>query len=174
MKQSEQDYTISIYTENNIGLLSRISGIFSRRHINIESINSSVCEIPDVSRWTIVVSLSEDRVRRIIGQIEKQVEVIKAFYHLEEETFYQESCLFKMKSDGLLDDEKLQAVVTKSQARIIAITKGFYVIEKSGSKSEVEALYGQLQPHGIMQFVRAGRIAVTKNEMNISTILKSA
>ena len=94
-------YTVSIYTENNIGLLNRISAIFQRRHINIESINSSISEIENVSKWTIVVKLTEDQMKKIIGQIEKQVEVIKAYYHTEEETIYQESCLFKIKSDLL-------------------------------------------------------------------------
>lgn len=96
-------YTVSIYTENNIGLLNRISAIFQRRHINIESINSSISEIENVSKWTIVVKLTEDQMKKIIGQIEKQVEVIKAYYHTEEETIYQESCLFKIKSDLLFE-----------------------------------------------------------------------
>ena len=94
-------YTVSVYTENNIGLLNRISAIFQRRHINIESINSSASEIEGVTRWTILVNMTEENIKKIIGQIEKQVEVIKAYYHTEEETIYQESCLFKIKSDLL-------------------------------------------------------------------------
>ena len=95
METEKKLFTVSIYTENNVGLLNRISAIFQRRHINIESINSSVSEIDHVSRWTIVVEISEAQMRKIIGQIEKQVEVIKAYYHTDEETIYQESCLFK-------------------------------------------------------------------------------
>jgi acetolactate synthase-1/3 small subunit len=102
MGTEKQLYTISIYTENNIGLLNRISAIFQRRHINIESINTSVSEIEGVSRFTILVSMTEDQIKKILGQIEKQVEVIKAYYHNEEDTIYQESCLFKIKSDLLI------------------------------------------------------------------------
>ena len=90
MSQNKQLYTVSIYTENNIGLLNRISAIFQRRHINIESINTSASEIEGVSRFTIIINISEDQVKKIIGQIEKQVEVIRAYYHTEEETIYQE------------------------------------------------------------------------------------
>ena len=82
-------YTISVYTENNIGLLNRISAIFQRRHINVESLNISPSEIEGVAKFTIAVKMTEESVKKIIGQIEKQVEVIKAYYHDEENTIYQ-------------------------------------------------------------------------------------
>lgn len=171
MEQQKHLYTVSIYTENNIGLLNRISGIFQRRHINIESINSSVSEIEKVSRWTIVVKLSEEQMKKIIGQIEKQVEVIKAYYHTEEETIYQESCLFKIKAEILFNESEIQNIILESNARIVTANKQFFVIEKSGKREEVDVLYRKLSAFGIMQFVRAGRIAVTKEEMKISEML---
>ena len=158
-------YTVSIYTENNIGLLNRISGIFQRRHINIESINSSISEIENVSKWTIVVKLSEERIKKIIGQIEKQVEVIKAYYHSEEDTIYQESCLFKIKSELLFDERQIQNIIKESNARIVTVNKEFFVLEKSGRTQEIELLHRELSVFGIMQFTRSGRIAVTKDEM---------
>lgn len=166
-------YTVTIYTENNIGLLNRISAIFQRRHINIESINSSVSEIENVSKWTIVVKLSEEQMKKVIGQIEKQVEVIKAFYHTEDETIYQESCMFKIKSDLLFDERQIQNIIKESNARIVTVNKEFFVIEKSGRKEEIDLLYRELSVFGIMQFTRSGRIAVTKDEMKISTMLKA-
>lgn len=165
-------YTVSIYTENNIGLLNRISGIFQRRHINIESINSSISEIENVSKWTIVVKLSEERIKKIIGQIEKQVEVIKAYYHSEEDTIYQESCLFKIKSELLFDERQIQNIIKESNARIVTVNKEFFVLEKSGRTQEIELLHRELSVFGIMQFTRSGRIAVTKDEMKISTMLE--
>lgn len=169
--EKKQLYTVSVYTENNIGLLNRISAIFQRRHINIESINSSVSEIEGVSRFTIVVGLTEEQMKKIIGQIEKQVEVIKAYYHTDDETIYQESCLFKIKSDLLFDERQIQNIIKESNARIVTVNKKFFVLEKSGRKSEVELLYRELSAFGIMQFVRSGRIAVTKEEMKISEML---
>lgn len=167
-------YTVSIYTENNIGLLNRISAIFQRRQINIESINISVSEIENVSKWTIVVNISEDQIKKIIGQIEKQVEVIKAFYHRDDETIYQESCLFKIKSNLLFDERQIQNIIKESNARIVTVNKQFFVIEKSGRKEEIELLYRELSPFGIMQFTRSGRIAVTKDEMKITQMLQQA
>jgi len=173
MDTEQKLFTVSIYTENNVGLLNRISAIFQRRKINIESINSSVSEIDHVSRWTIVVTISEEQMRKIIGQIEKQVEVIKAYYHTDEETIYQESCLFKIKSDLLFEERAIQNIIKESNARIVTVNREFFVLEKSGRKSEVELLYRELKPFGIMQFVRSGRIAVTKDEMKITQLLEA-
>lgn len=171
--ENKQTYTISIYTENTVGLLNRISAIFQRRHINIESVNVSKSEIKSVSRFTLLVRLTEAQVKKIIGQIEKQVEVIKAYYHKDEETVYQESCLFKLSTDLLVDNDEIQKVINNSKSRIINVTKDFFVLERSGSKEELEELYHALNKHGIKQFVRSGRIAITKTEMPVSEMLKS-
>ncbi|MBZ9650772.1 acetolactate synthase small subunit [Psychroflexus montanilacus] len=166
-------YTVSIYTENNIGLLNRISAIFQKRHINIESINSSVSEIENISKWTIVVQLTEDRMKKIIGQIEKQVEVIKAYYHKEDEIIYQESCLFKIKSELLFEERQIQNIIKESNANIVTVNKEFFVLEKSGRAEEIELLHRELKVFGIMQLTRSGRIAVTKDEMKISKMLEA-
>jgi acetolactate synthase-1/3 small subunit len=171
MNIEKQLYTISVYTENNIGLLNRISAIFQRRHINIESLNTSPSEIDSVSKFTIVVNMTEVNIKKIIGQIEKQVEVIKAYYHNDDETIYQESCIFKMRSDLLFDERQIQNIIKESNSRIVTVNKEFFVIEKSGKKEEIEFLYRELSSFGIMQFTRSGRIAVTKEEMKISTML---
>jgi acetolactate synthase-1/3 small subunit len=171
MATEKKLYTVSVYTENNIGLLNRISAIFQRRHINIESLNTSVSEIEGVSRFTILVKMTEKEVKKIIGQIEKQVEVIKAFYHTDDETIYQESCLFKIKSDLLFEERQIQNIIKDSNARIVTVNKAFFVLEKSGRRNEIELLHRELSVFGIMQFVRSGRIAVTKDEMKITEML---
>jgi len=171
MDKEIKQFTVSVYTENNIGLLNRISAIFQRRHINIESINSSASEIDGVTRWTIFVNMTEDQMKRIIGQIEKQVEVIKAYYHTDEETIYQESCMFKIKSDLLFEERQIQNIIKESNAQIVTVNKEFFVLEKSGRRHEIELLHRELSAFGIMQFVRSGRIAVTKDEMKITEML---
>ena len=167
-----QTFTISVYSENNVGLLNRISGIFLKRHINIESLNVSESEIEDVFRFVIVVHTTEDWVRKIVGQIEKQIDVIKAYYHTDEETIYQESALFKIQSSLLFDERQIQNIIKESHSEIVTVSRDFFVIAKTGRRPEIEALYDQLQPFGIMQFVRSGRISVSKAKMNISNILK--
>jgi len=173
MEEEKTHYTISVYTENNIGLLNRISAIFQRRHINIESLNTSISEIPNVSRFTVVVKITEDQVKKIIGQIAKQVEVIKAFYHTDDEIIYQESAIFKFASDLLFEERQIQNIVKESHSRIVTVNKQFFVIEKSGRRAEIDELFEKLQPFGIMQFSRSGRIAVTKDEMKISKVLNA-
>lgn len=173
MENKIELYTVSVYTENNIGLLNRISAIFQRRHVNIESISSSVSEIEGVSRWTILISVTEKQIKKIIGQIEKQVEVMKAYYHLDEDTIYQESCLFKVASDLLFEERKIQNIIKDSNANIVTVNKEFFVLEKSGRKNEIESLYKELKPYGILQFVRSGRIAVTKQPMEISKSIEA-
>lgn len=166
-------YTISVYTENNIGLLNRISAIFQRRHINIESLNISPSEIEGVSKFTIVVYMTEVNIKKIIGQIEKQVEVIKAYYHNEENTIYQISGLFKIKSELLFEEPQIQNIIKESNARIVTVNPAFFVIEKSGRKQEILKLHKQLSVFGIMQYTRSGRVAITKDEMKISTLLET-
>ena len=165
-------FTISVYSENNVGLLNRISGIFLKRHINIESLNVSKSEIDDVSKFTIVINTTEKWVRNIVGQIEKQIEVIKAFYHTDDETIYQESALFKIDSALLFDERQIQNIIKDSNSQIVTVSRDFFVLAKSGRRSEIDEMHDQLKPFGIMQFVRSGRISVSKEKMQISTILK--
>ncbi|WP_334056024.1 acetolactate synthase small subunit [Polaribacter sp. P097] len=171
--EEKQLYTVSIYTENNIGLLNRISAIFQRRHINIESLNTSPSEIEGVSKFTIVVNIDEVNIKKIIGQIEKQVEVIKAYYHNLDQIIYQISGLFKIKSELLFEEPQIQNIIKESNARIVTVNKAFFILEKSGRKEEIVEMYNQLSEFGIMQYTRSGLIAVTKEEMKISSLLES-
>ncbi len=171
--EEKQLYAVSIYTENNIGLLNRISAIFQRRHINIESLNTSPSEIEGVSKFTVVVNMNEINIKKIIGQIEKQVEVIKAYYHNLDDTIYQITGLFKIKSELLFEERQIQNIIKESNARIVTVNKEFFVLEKSGKKEEVVTLYNQLSVFGIMQYTRSGLIAVTKEEMKISSLLQT-
>ena len=166
-------YTVSIYTENSVGLLNRISAIFQRRHINIESFNSSMTEIENVQRWTILVITSETLIKKIVRQINRQVEVIQSYFHTDEETIYQESCLFKIKSSLLFDDRQIQNIIKESNAIIVTVNPEFFVIEKSGRTHELDELYEKLNKYGILQYVRSGRIAVTKSPLMISEKLSN-
>lgn len=165
-------YTISVYSENNLGLLNKIATIFLKRHINIESLTVSSSEIEHVSRFIIVVEVTEEQVKKIIGQIEKQVEVIKAYYHTNEECIFLQSALFKIKSSLLFEERQIQNIIKNSNAQIVTVSPEFFVIEKSGRREEIDGLYTELAEYGIMQFVRSGRISVTKDEMKISELLK--
>lgn len=168
----KKKYTVSIYAENNIGLLNRISSIFLKRHISIDSVNSSPSEINDIYRFVIVVTVHELLIKKVITQIEKQIEVIAAFYHTDQETIFQESALYKVKSKSLFEERHIQNIIKNSHAKIVTVSPDFFVIEKTGFREETEKLYNDLAPYGLLQFVRSGRIAVTKEPLKISEILK--
>ena len=168
----DKTFTISIYSENNVGLLNRISAIFLKRHINIESLTTSQSEIKDVFRFIIIVQVPEDNVKKLIKQIEKQVDVIRAFYHTDEETIFQESALYKVKSSALFEERHIQNIIKESHANIVTVSPEYFVIEKTGFRKETDRLYQDLAPFGLLQFVRSGRISVIKSKMGISEILK--
>ena len=171
MKESKNIFTVSVYTENNIGLLNRISAIFLKRHINIDSLTTSQSEIKDIFRFVIVVSASEFMIKRLVKQIEKQIEVIASFYHTNDQTIFLETALYKVKSKSLFDEKHIQKIIKNSQANIVTVSPNYFVIEKTGWREDTEKLYNELEPYGLLQFVRSGRISVSKEPMNISNIL---
>jgi len=171
MKDLKNTFTVSIYTENNIGLLNRISAIFLKRHINIESLTTSPSEIKNIFRFVIVVKSTEFSIKRIIKQIEKQIEVIASFYHADDQTIYLETALYKVKSKSLFDEKHIQKIIKNSQANIVTVSPNYFVIEKTGWRDDTEQLYKELKPYGLLQFVRSGRISVSKEPMNISNLL---
>jgi len=146
--------------------------IFLKRHINILSLNVSESEIENVSRFVIVVDTTEKWVKNIVGQIEKQIEVIKAFYHIDEETIFLESAIFKINSSLLFDERQIQNIIKESHSEIVTVSRDFFVISKTGRRSEIDELHAKLKPFGIMQFVRSGRISVSKEKMEITSLLE--
>lgn len=168
--EENKNFTISVYTENNIGILNRLSAIFLKRHINIESMTVSKSEIDHVHRFTFVVIISETLIRKVVLQLEKQIEVIGAFYHTEDEIIYHETALFKISSEHLYD-EQIQNKMKFRRAHIISINERWFVIEASGLKEDIDNMYEKLKPFGLLQFVRSGRIAITKPKMAISELL---
>ena len=99
----KQEYNITVYTENQIGLLTRIAIIFSRRKINIESLNTSPSEIESIHRFNIVINESEGVVRKVCRQIEKQVEVLKVYFNTNEDVIWQEMALYKVPTDEIAE-----------------------------------------------------------------------
>ena len=103
----KQEYTITVYTENQVGLLNRIAIMFSRRKINIESLNTSPSEVEGIHRFTIVINETEDVVRKLVRQIEKQVDVLKAYYNTNDEIIWQELALYKVPTDEIAEKVKV-------------------------------------------------------------------
>ncbi len=158
----KQEYTVTVYTENQIGLLNRIAIIFSRRKINIESLNTSPSEIESVHRFTIVINETEEVVRKLCRQIEKQVEVLKAYYNTGEEIIWQELALYKVPTDVIAEKVKVERLLRQYGARAVVIRHDYTVFETSGHREEIEGLIKALEPYGLIEFVRSARVAIIK------------
>ena len=164
-------YTISVFTEDIVGLLNRVTIVFTRRKINIESIAASDSEVQNIHRYTIVINETEDLVKKVTLQLDKQVEVIKAVYHLDGEIIYQEIALFKVPTDILMQGGEAEYIVRAHHARVLSVEPEFTVIEKTGHKEETQHLFDELEPFGILEFVRSGRVAITKPMRTLTSIV---
>ncbi len=154
-------FTISVFTEDFIGLLNRVSIVFTRRHLNIESITASESEMEGVHRYTIILTATEDQVRKVVQQLEKLVDVLKAFYHTDEETIFQEIALYKLPTKAFLQNNT-EEIVRNHNARVLTVTEEYTVVEKTGHKAATQALFEELKIIGILEFARSGRVSVTK------------
>src|ERR1700754_2133997 len=172
MSPNKQEYTITVYTENQIGLLNRIAIMFSRRKINIESLNTSPSEIEGIHRFTIVINEFEEVVRKLCRQIEKQVEVLKAYYNTNEEVIWQELALYKVPTDVIAEKVKVERLLREYGARAVVIRKDYTVFETSGHREETQKLIEVLEPYGLIEFVRSARIGIIKGSNKFHERLK--
>ena len=159
----KQEFTITVYTENHIGLLVLVATIFSRRKINIESLNTSPSEAEGIHRFTIVIEETEEVVRKLARQIEKQVEVLKVYYNTNEEIVWQELALYKVPTDEIAEKVKVERLLREHGARAVVIRKDYTIFETSGHREETDKLVAVLAPFGLIEFVRSARVASIKN-----------
>lgn len=169
---AEKMFTISVLTENKSGLLTGVTIVFTRRKINIESINVSITEVEGVSRYTILVRSTREAVEKIVKQIRKLVEVLGAFVYEQEEIHYQELALYKVQTKYIMNGNKVEDLVRNNGARILVIEEDYIVIEKTGHMHETHQMFEKLKPFGVLEFVRSGRIAISKSKRETTTFLK--
>jgi acetolactate synthase I/III small subunit len=171
--ENDKEYTITVFTENQTGMLSRVVSIFTRRHINIESLTTSESSMKGIHRFTIVVHVTEDQVNKLIGQLEKQIDVIKAFAYERDEIVYQEVALYKVPTKIFSNSNKVEHLIRAHNARILEVEPEYIVIEKTGHQHETTALLRDLEEIGIFEFVRSGRVAIVKPMERLNRYLKS-
>ena len=169
----EKLYTICIFTENTLGLLNRISGIFTRRRINIESLSVSETERKGISRFTIAIRSAErESVEKIVRQIRKIIEVLAVFGYEDHDLVYNELAFFKLETEraeevkGILEGYK--------RAKVLFEDNRIMIVEKAGTEEEIYNFFKQLKPFGILEFVRSGRIALSRNEKGLAQYLPDA
>jgi len=168
----KQEFTITIYTENQVGLLNRIAILFSRRKINIESLNTSPSEIEGIHRFTILINETEEVVRKISRQIEKQVDVLKVYYNTNDEIIWQELALYKVPTDEITEKVKVERLLREFGARAVVIRKDYTIFEATGQREETDKLITVLSEFGLIEFVRSGRVAIIKSSKGFHDKLK--
>lgn len=159
---SKREYTITLYTENSIGILGRVAGIFTRRKINIESLSTSPSEIENVHRFTIVIEESEEVVRKLCMQIEKQIDVLKAYFNNNDELIWQEQALYKVSTNIIAEKAYVERLLRQYGANTVVIRNDYTVFETAGHREEIDNLTQELTKYGLIEFVRGARIAIIK------------
>ena len=168
----ERLFTMSVLTEDKSGLLNHITIIFSRRKINISSLNVSTTEVAGVSRFTIVVHSTREQAEKIVKQIRKLVDVLGAFLYEEDQVHYQEIALYKVPTKIFMGGNKIEKLVRDNGARILVIEEDYIVLEKTGHKDETSDLFKKLEPYGVLEFVRSGRVAISMSKRKTETFIK--
>lgn len=167
-----KEYTISVLTEDKPGLLNQLTIIFNRRKININSLNVSRTEINGVSRYTLVVEGSKSDLEKVVNQIRKVIDVLGAFLYEPNEIYFQEIALYKLSLASFKENASIESILRDYGANIMAIEDDQIILEKTGTQENTHALYQALEPYGILEFVRSGRVALSKSRRKTESFIQ--
>jgi acetolactate synthase-1/3 small subunit len=159
----KQEYTLTIYTENQVGLINKIAILFSRRKISLESLNTSPSEIENIYRFTIVVRETKEVVKNLVRQLEKIVDVFKVFYNTNEEIIWQQIALYKLATPVIMKEVKVERLLREYGAKAVVIRNDYTVFEVTGQDNEINNLLKELDQYGLIEFVKSSRIAIIKS-----------
>lgn len=159
-------YTVIIFSENTVGLLNQITIIFTRRQLNIETLSVSPSAIKGIHKFTITTFTDEETIAKVVKQIDKRVDILKAFYNTDDDLVFQEIALYKLSTELFLKMGTIEALIRKYNVHILEINTDFVVLEKSGHYDETQELFEELSKSiGVLQFIRSGRVAITKGKV---------
>ena len=158
-------YTLLVYFENVAGILNQVTAVFTRRQVNIESLNVSASSIPGVHKYTITAWSDEDQIIKIVRQIEKKIDVVKANYFTDDQLFIRESGLYKLSTPMVLENPEISRTIRRFDAQIIEVNPTYVIVMKHGVTEDIISLYRALDTFGcVFQYTRSGRIAVTRGK----------
>ena len=154
-----------MYSENVAGILNQVTAVFTRRQVNIESLNVSASSIPGVHKYTITAWSDEDQIIKIVRQIEKKIDVVKANYFTDDQLFIRESGLYKLSTPMVLENPEISRTIRRFDAQIIEVNPTYVIVMKHGVTEDIISLYRALDTFGcVFQYTRSGRIAVTRGK----------
>lgn len=167
----KHEFTISVFSENHIGIINQLTIILTRRQVNIESITASESAVKGVYLITLVVKTTNELIQKVAKQMEKIVDVLKVFVHTSDQIIYQEIALYKLATKTLMTGNIIDHIVRSYNARILEVHPEYMVLEKTGHKSEIISLLTQLEPYGVLQFSRSGRVSITRQVKELNAYL---
>ena len=155
-------YTLIVHSENIAGLLNQVTAVFTRRQINIESLNVSASSIKGIHKYTITAWATQDEIEKVVKQIEKKIDVLQAHYFTDDEIYQHEIALYKLSTPEFQNNPMASKVIRRYSAHIVEVNPVFSIVEKNGISEDITALYEELQELDcVLQFVRSGRVAIT-------------
>ena len=156
------------------GILNQVTAVFTRRQVNIESLNVSASSIPGVHKYTITAWSDEDQIIKIARQIEKKIDVVKASYYTDEQLFIHEIALFKIATPVLLHNPEVSRTIRKHDARMMEVNPTYSTVLLAGLTEDIASLFEKLNEYDcLLQYTRSGRIAVTRSpEEPVSDLVK--
>lgn len=163
----KQEFTLTIYTENQVGLINKIAIMFSRRKISLESLNTSPSEIENIYRFTLVVRETEAVVKNLVRQLEKIVDVFKVYHNTNDEIIWQQMALYKVPTSVIMKEVKVERLLREFGAKAVVIREDYTVFETTGQDDEVNNLLKELDKYGLIEFVRSSRVAIIKSSEGI-------
>ena len=157
-------YTIIVFSENLAGVLNLVTNVFTRRQLNIESLNVSASGIENVHRYTITTYTEEHTVQTLVKQLEKKIDVIQAQYFTSDEIFVMDQALYKIATARLIENRNISKAIRKYDGKIVEVNSTYAIVSKEGLPEETMELYKLLKEFGcILQYVSSGVVAVTKS-----------
>ena len=168
-------YTITVFSENTVGVLNQVTIIFTRRGINIETLSVSPSALNGIHKFTITAFTTRDMIEKVVQQIDKRVDILKAYYNTDEDLVFEEIALYKVSTAKLLELGSIEALIRKYDIRILELSDSSVVFQKTGHYEETQQLFDELQASiGVLQFIRSGRVAITKSKVErLSDMLES-
>ena len=159
-------YTLIVHSENIAGVLNQVTAVFTRRQINIESLNVSASSIPGIHKYTITAWATQDTIEKVVKQIMKKIDVLQANYFTNDEIYQHEIALYKLSTPEFQNNPIASKIIRYYNARIVEVNPVFSIVEKNGMSEEITALNDELTALGcVLQFVRSGRVAITTDSV---------
>ncbi|PKO96927.1 MAG: acetolactate synthase small subunit [Bacteroidetes bacterium HGW-Bacteroidetes-7] len=162
----KREYIVVAFVNNQISVLNRITSAYLKRHINIESLNVSESYIKGVSTVVISAITTKETIEMIVNQLANAIDILNVDFYLQEELIYKEMALYKVSLKILENKERFDNVLNSTNTRVIEINNDFLIVEKSGSRNELEKLKDKLEHMNMLNgFSRSGNVVLHRESM---------